>query len=75
MPSRNTYCIKWVSLTLDVGYLFVAAPAKHSRCSLPWTRSSLLTLIVEYLLSAFLHPRSCRSSDVGLLLSTTAPDL
>ena len=25
-------------LTLDVGYLFTAAPAKHSRCSLPWTR-------------------------------------
>ena len=27
----------WVSLTLDVGYLFMAAPAKHSRCSLSWT--------------------------------------
>ena len=23
---------------LGVGYLFTAAPAKHSRCSLPWTR-------------------------------------
>ena len=26
----------WVSLTLDVGYLFTAALAKHSRLSLPW---------------------------------------
>ena len=24
MPSRNTYCLTWVSLTLDVGYLFMA---------------------------------------------------
>ena len=32
MPSRNTYHITWVSLTLDVGYLFIAAPAKWSRC-------------------------------------------
>ena len=36
MHSCNTYCLTWVSLTLDVGYLFTAAPAKHSRCSLPW---------------------------------------
>ena len=36
MPSRNTYCLTWVSLTLDVGYLFTAAPAKHSCCSLTW---------------------------------------
>ena len=38
MPSRNTYHLTWVSLTLDVGYLFTAAPAKCSQCSLPWTR-------------------------------------
>ena len=25
------------NLTLDVGYLFTAAPAKRSCCSLPWT--------------------------------------
>ena len=36
MPSCNTYCLTWVSLTLDVGYLFTAAPAKRSHCSLPW---------------------------------------
>ena len=37
MPSRNTYHLTWVYLTLDVGYLFTAAPAKHNCCSLPWT--------------------------------------
>ena len=52
MPSCNTYRLTWVSLTLDVGYLFMAAPAKHSHCSLPWTRGissppPLLTLNVE----------------------------
>ena len=34
MPSCNTYCLTWVSLTLGVGYLFTAAPAKHSHCCL-----------------------------------------
>ena len=36
--SCNTYHLTWLSLSLDVGYLFTAAPAKHSRCSLPWVR-------------------------------------
>ena len=43
MPSCNTYHLTWVSLTLSVGYLFTAAPAKHSCCSLPWTNGYLLT--------------------------------
>ena len=52
MLSRNTYRLTWVSLTLDVGYLFTAAPAKRSCCSLPWTRvissqPPLLTMNVE----------------------------
>ena len=38
MLSCNTYCRTWVSLTLDMGYVFTAAPAKRSHCSLPWTR-------------------------------------
>ena len=38
MPSRNTYHLIWVSLALDMGYLFTAAPATHRHCSLPWTR-------------------------------------
>ena len=52
MPSHNTYHLTWVSLTLDMGYLFTASPAKRSHCSLPWMRDitsppSLLTLNVE----------------------------
>ena len=39
----NTYRLSWVSLTLDVGYLFTAAPANHS-----------LTLNEGYLLTAAL---------------------
>ena len=35
MPSHNTYHLTRASLALDVGYLFTAAPAERSRCSLP----------------------------------------
>ena len=57
MPSHNTYRLTLVSLILDMGYLFMAAPAKCSHCSLPWTWDIsswplLLTLDVGYLLSA-----------------------
>ena len=45
MPSLSAYRLTWVSLTLDVGYLFMAAPAKHSRCSLPWTWGSSSQLL------------------------------
>ena len=38
MPSCNTYHLTWVSLTLEVGYLFTASPARHSCCFLPWMR-------------------------------------
>ena len=37
MPFFSAYRLTWASLTLDMRYLFTAAPAKHSRCSLPWT--------------------------------------
>ena len=36
LPSVGAYRLTWISLTLDVGYLFTAARGKHSRCSLPW---------------------------------------
>ena len=80
MPSCNTYHLTWVYLTLVVGYLFTAAPAKHSHCSLPWkggisSPPLLLTLNVELLLLALLSPRSHGCLEVGLLLSATAPDL
>ena len=71
MPSHNTYHFIWVSLTLDMAYLFSAAPAKRSHCSLPWTRSisswpPLLTLNMELLLLALLRQCSCHSLIVGL---------
>ena len=48
LPSCNTYHLTWVSL-LGTGYLFTAAPAKHSCCSLPWTRGiSLLPLFLTF---------------------------
>ena len=69
MPSHNTHRLTWVSLTLDLGYLFMAAPAKHSRCSFPWMRGisswlPLLTLNMELLLSALLCLRSHSSLDI-----------
>ena len=51
MPSCNTYYLTWVSLTLAWGYLFTAAPAKHSRCSLPWTRG--ISLLPPFLPSTW----------------------
>ena len=43
MSSCNTYHLTWVSLNLGVGYLFTAAPAKRSHCSLPWMRGISFT--------------------------------
>ena len=56
MPSLSACHLTWVSLTLDVRCLFMAAPAKRSRCSLPWTWDIsswplLLALDMGYLLS------------------------
>ena len=53
MPSLSTYHLTGVSLTLDVGYLFMAALAKRSCCSLSWmwgisSWPLLLTLDVGY---------------------------
>ena len=77
MPSRNTYHLTWVSLTLDLGYLFTAAPAK--------VQVLLLTLDEGYLLTAAppdlghgvaplgpptpAHPPLLRSRDRANLLS------
>ena len=71
MPSLSAYCLTWVSLTLDVGYLFMAAPAKCSRCSLPWTwglssQPPLLTLDMGYVLSATPAPTA---TDKQILIS------
>ena len=40
MPSLSAYCLTSASCMRDVGYLFMAAPAKRSCCSLPWTWGS-----------------------------------
>ena len=46
MPSCNTYRLIWISLSLDVGYLFMAAPylgwgvSPHGGPSWPWKWSS-----------------------------------
>ena len=78
MPSCNTYHLTWVSLNLDVGYLFTAAPAKHSHCSLPWMRGissqlPLLTLNMEWLLLALLCLHSYCSLDVQLFFISDHP--
>ena len=80
MPSHNTYHLTWVSLTLGMGYLFTAALAKHSQCSLPWTRGissppPFLTFNVGWLLLALLCPHSHHPLDLGLLLPATTPGL
>ena len=51
MPSCNTYHLTWASLTLGVGYLFMAVPAKRSGCSSK-AKLLLLTLDEGYLLIA-----------------------
>ena len=39
-PFLSAYHLIWFCLTLDVGYLFMAALANYSHCSLPWTWGS-----------------------------------
>ena len=61
-----------------MGYLFMAAPAKCSRCSLPWMRGisswlPLLTLNIEEFLSALLCLCSHGYLEVGLLPSGRCP--
>ena len=91
MPSCNTYHRTRVSLTLGVGYLFTAAPAKHSRCSLPWVRGiSLPPLFLTFNMGDFLQALLCLHSHhylgcssrpralalgSGWLLRVTAPGL
>ena len=49
MLSLNTYCLTWVSLILDMGSLFMAAPAKCSRCSLPWPRGISSIALISHI--------------------------
>ena len=61
MPSLSAYRLTWFSLTLDVWYLFTAAPAKLSHCSL----SLLLTLDEVYLLMATPLDLECGVAPLG----------
>ena len=75
MSSISAYNLTWVSLTLDVRYLFMAAPEKCSCCSLPWiwgisSKSPLLILGMGYLLSATAPDLGC-----GVIPLADAPDL
>ena len=72
MPSCNTYHLTWVSLTLGVGYLFTAAPAKHSRCSLPCMRG--ISLPPPFLAPLGL-PMPTQPLLLGLLLLAAGPGL
>ena len=64
MPSRNTYGLTWVSLTLDVGCLFTATSSKAQL--LP------LTLDEQYLLMAAPPDLAC---GVALLCPPAQPPL
>ena len=67
MPSCNTYHLTWVSLTLGMGYLFTAAPAKRS-CS-----SLLLTLDEGYLLTTALPDLQRGIAPLGLPVPAQPP--
>ena len=80
MPSYTTYHLTWFSHTLGLGYLFTAAPAKCSHCSLPWMRGissplPFLTFNVGWLLYTLLRLHSHHSMDLGLLLPAPTPGL
>ena len=56
----TTYCLTGFSLTLDVGYLFLATSAPHSCCSSAYHLSGTsLPLHVGYLLTFASVPCSC----------------
>ena len=59
MPSLSAYHLTWVSLTLDVGYPFMAAPAKCSCNSLTYTWDSFswpLPLDLAHGIAPLSHP-------------------
>ena len=69
MPSHNTYHLPWVSLTLDGGYLFMAAPAKCHLCSLPWMRVSPHDCpSLPWRWSSSSQP-SCTTQHIGIFIS------
>ena len=55
LPSRNTCHLSCVSLTLDVGSLFTAAPAKHKRGTRKEFKKILILFFLTFLLSQSLN--------------------
>ena len=77
MPSCNTYHLTWVSLTLGMGYLFTAAPAKHSHC-FTLDEGYLLTATVPDLqrgIAPLGPPMPAQLLFLGLLLLAAGPGL
>ena len=73
MPSCNTYCLTWVSLTLDEGYLLTAAPPDLERGIAPL---GPLGPMQPLLFGCVVAPRTWGCSlDVGLHLQAASPDL
>ena len=77
MPSRNTYHLTWVSLTLDVEVSPHGCSSKAQSLLLTLDEGclltgTLLTLSVEWLFCAFLRPHSCHSLDMGLTCEMSA---
>ena len=60
MPFHNTYCLTWISLSLDEGYLLMATPPDLECGVAPLDPPG---------------PHSCYSLYVGLLLSASVPYL
>ena len=76
MPSCNTYCLTWVSLTLDEGYLLTATPPDLEHGVAPLGPSAPMQ---PWLLGRGVGPPGWgpwpRAWGVGYLLPAAAPDL
>ena len=73
MPSCSTYRLTWFSLTLGVGYLFTAVPAKHSPLLLTLDEGYLLTAVLPDLQRGIASLGPPASMQPGLLGHGLAP--
>ena len=78
MPSCNTYCLTWVSLTLDVRVSLHSCSSKAQPLLLPLDEGYLLTATVPDLqrgIAPLGPPVPAEPSLLGLLLPAAGPDL
>ena len=67
MPSLNTYCLTWVSLTLDGGYLLTATPPDLDLATLGSPAPVQPPLLGQgVLLSAAAPDLGCRVAPLGV---------